>query len=94
MIAGVTAKAKIEIDKKADVLSIPIDAIMEDPDSGKTYVMKLDGTKLKKLPIELGLEGDFDVEVTSGNLSKGDKVVLNPTFDMTDGMEVTPAPEQ
>ncbi len=93
LIAGVTAKAKIEIEKKADVLAIPIDAIMEDPDTGENFAMVLKGTKLKKIPIELGIEGDFEVEVRSGDLSEGDQVVLNPTYDMTDGMEVTPAPE-
>lgn len=94
LIAGVTAKAKIEIEKKSNVLSVPIDSLMEDPDTGDSYVMMLEGTMLKKIPVELGIEGDFHVEVSSGNLSQGDKVVLNPTFEMTDGMEVVPAPEQ
>ena len=93
LIAGVTAKAVIEIEKKSNVLSVPIDAILEDPESGENFVMVLDETKLKKVAVELGLEGDFHVEVASGDLASGDKVVLNPTFDMTDGMEVAPAPE-
>lgn len=93
LIAGVTAKAKIEIQKKSNVLSVPIDSILEDPNTGEASVMVLNGTTLKKVPVELGIEGDFNVEITSGNLKVGDKVVLNPTFDMTDGMEVAPAPE-
>lgn len=94
LIAGVTAKAKIEIEKRSNVLSIPLDAVVEDPNSGDSYVMMLNGTKLKNVPVELGLEGDFNIEISSGKLSEGDKVVLNPTFEMTDGMEVSPAPEQ
>lgn len=93
LIAGVTAKATIEIETRSNVLTVPIDAILEDPNTGDNYVMVLDGTKLKKISVELGLEGDFNVEIASGALSEGDKVVLNPTFDMTDGMDVTPAPE-
>jgi len=93
LIAGVTAKAKIEIEKKTDVLSAPIDSILEDPNTGDSYVMVLNGTTLKKVPVELGIEGDFNVEVSSGKLETGDMVVLNPTFEMTDGMEVAPAPE-
>lgn len=93
LIAGVTAKAKIEIQKKSDVLSIPIDSILEDPNTGDTYVMVLNGTSLKKVSVELGIEGDFKVEISSGSLKAGDQVVLNPTFEMTDGMEVAPAPE-
>jgi len=93
LIAGVTAKAKIEIEKKSDVLSAPIDSVLEDPTSGDSYVMVLNGTTLKKVPVELGIEGDFNVEISSGKLKTGDLVVLNPTFEMTDGMEVAPAPE-
>jgi RND family efflux transporter MFP subunit len=93
LIAGVTAKAKIEIQKKSNVLSVPIDSILEDPNTGGASVMVMNGTALKKVPVELGIEGDFNVEITSGSLKVGDKVVLNPTFDMTDGMEVAPAPE-
>lgn len=93
LIAGVTAKAEIEIDKKTDVLSVPIDSILEDPTTEESYVMVLDGTTLKKVSVTLGIEGDFNVEIGSGKLKAGDMVVLNPTFDMTDGMEVAPAPE-
>lgn len=92
LIAGVTAKAKIEIQKANGVLSVPIDSILEDPESGKSFVMLLNGKAIKKVPVELGIEGDFNVEITSGSLKEGDQVVLNPTFDMTDGMEVTTAP--
>lgn len=92
LIAGVTAKAKIEIQKANAVLSVPIDSILEDPESGKSFVMLLNGKVLKKVPVELGIEGDFNMEITSGSLKEGDQVVLNPTFDMTDGMEVTTAP--
>ena len=92
LIAGVTAKAKIEIQKKNGVLSVPIDAILEDPTTGDSYVMLLSGTVLKKVPVELGIEGDFNVEITSGDLAASDQVVLNPTFDMTDGMTVAPMP--
>lgn len=93
LIAGVTAKAKIEIQKKANVLSVPIDSILEDPNTGENYVMVLNETVLKKVSVELGIEGDFNVEIIAGDIKADDQVVLNPTFDMTDGMEVAPPPE-
>lgn len=92
LIAGVTAKAKIEIEKREKVLSVPIDSILEDPAAGDSYVMVLNETVLKKVFVKLGIEGDFNVEITSGDLKEGDQVVLNPTFEMTDGMEVAPMP--
>ncbi|MDD2484707.1 MAG: efflux RND transporter periplasmic adaptor subunit, partial [Eubacteriales bacterium] len=88
LIAGVTAKAKIEIQKKPAVLAIPIDSILEDPASGESYVFKLKGTLLKKVIVTLGVEGDFNTELVSGDLKDGDQVVLSPTFDLADGMEV------
>jgi hypothetical protein len=33
------------------------------------------------------------VEMVSGNLKKGDQVVLSPTFDLTDGMKVLAVPQ-
>jgi HlyD family secretion protein len=94
LMAGVTAAAKIEIEKRSKVLAVPMDSILEDPNSGKNFVMVVKAAKLKKVPVELGLEGDFNVEISSGKIAAGDQVVLNPTFDMTDGMEVAPTPEQ
>ncbi|HWQ78252.1 MAG TPA: efflux RND transporter periplasmic adaptor subunit [Anaerovoracaceae bacterium] len=93
LIAGVTASAKIEIETKENVLAVPIDAILEDPTTGDNSVMMLNGTTLKKVSVELGLEGDFNVEISSGELKAGDKIVLNPTFEMTDGMVVVSQPE-
>lgn len=93
LIAGVTAKAEIEIEKKDNVLSVPIDAILEDPSTGDASVILLKETVLKKIPVELGLEGDFNIEIISSDIKEGDLVVLNPTFEMTDGMEATPSPK-
>ncbi len=92
LIAGVTAKAKIEIQKQKNVLAVPIDSVLEDIDTGESYVMVLNETILKKVPVKLGIEGDFHVEITSGEIKPEDQVVLSPTFEMTDGMEVAPVP--
>ncbi|WP_051280288.1 efflux RND transporter periplasmic adaptor subunit [Anaerovorax odorimutans] len=94
LFAGVSAKADISIEKKTDVLTVPIDAILTDPNTGKNSVMVVKNNKLKKVLVELGTEGDFNVEVTSGELKEGNKVVLGPTLDMTDGMEVTSMPQE
>lgn len=93
LIAGVTAKARIQIQKRENVLALPIDAVMLDPNSGKSYVMKVEGTVLKKIPVTIGVEGDFTVEMVSGKLKKGDQVVLSPTFDLKDGTEVLAVPQ-
>lgn len=94
LIAGVTAKAKIEIDKKSKVLSVPIDSVLEDPDTEESFVLIVADTIIKKVPVKLGIEGDFHVEIISGDLSEQDQVVLSPTFEMADGMEVIALPQK
>ncbi len=89
LIAGVTAKAKILIESRSQVMTVPIDAVLEDPDTGESFVLTVVDGLLKKVVFTPGVEGDFYLEVLSGPLSEGDQVVLNPTFDLVDGMEVS-----
>ncbi len=89
LIAGVTAKAVINTDSRQQVLTLPTDAVFEDPSSGKTYVfvIKKDST-VKKIPVTIGLEGDFNVEVLEGSLKQGTQVVLSPDIELKSGSKV------
>ncbi|QIB67918.1 efflux RND transporter periplasmic adaptor subunit [Aminipila butyrica] len=89
LIAGVTAKAEILIHEKTDTLAVPVDAILEDVNDGADYVFVIKKSKLQKVPVELGIEGDFDSEIITDKIKVGDQVVLSPNYDLTDGMEVT-----
>ena len=89
LIAGVTAKATILIDKREGVLAVPIDAVLEDANSGESYVFVInDESKLEKKVVEVGLEGDLYVEIANG-LTEGQQVVLAPEMTYTDGMLVS-----
>lgn len=94
LIAGVTAKAKILIESRPQVMTVPIDAVLEDPDTEESFVLTVEETTIKKVIITPGIEGDFYLEVLSAPLAEGDQVVLNPTFDLTDGMQVLVSPLQ
>lgn len=89
LIAGVTARAEILVEEKQNVLTVPLDAILEDPSTGElsVFVVQADST-LRQVQVETGLEGDFNIEIVSGELKEGDQVVLGATFDLTDGMTV------
>ncbi|MBN7773321.1 efflux RND transporter periplasmic adaptor subunit [Clostridium aminobutyricum] len=89
LIAGVTAKANILIQKKENALSVPIDAVLEDVSAGKTYVFVIKKNVLHKVEVKTGLEGDFNIEIISDKVKPGDQVVLAPTYSLTDGMPVT-----
>lgn len=89
LIAGVNAKAEILIHEKENALAVPVDAIMEDVNDGANYVFVIKNNKIKKIKVKTGIEGDFSIEIISDKIKAGDQVVLSPTFDLTNGMEVT-----
>lgn len=71
---GMTADADIIINKKNDVITIPLSSLTPD---NKVYVKTAKG--FKKVAITLGLQNDTDTQVTSG-LSVGDTIALDPTL--------------
>ena len=96
LIAGVTAKATILIDEVAAVLTVPIDAVFEDPSTGETSVFIIsENDTLTKVPVNIGLEGDFDTEISAADesgsalLTEGARIVLAPSYELADGMAVT-----
>ncbi len=90
LISGITAKAKILVDKRENTLTVPMDAVLENPETEETYVLRLDDNNIiEKVKVKVGLEGNLRVEVLETQLKEGDKVVLAPTLLMEEGSTVT-----
>ncbi|MDR3295019.1 MAG: efflux RND transporter periplasmic adaptor subunit [Clostridiales Family XIII bacterium] len=87
LIAGVTGKTKIQIAKSENVLCAPADAIFTDPVTGENALFILEGSVLRQVPVTKGVEDILTVEISSDALKAGDRVVLSPSFEWTDGME-------
>ncbi len=101
---GMTANVTIVSAERVDVLKLPIRALSFNPkgartpgagtDHGGTHgasVWKLDGTgSLERVEIEPGLRDDQDVEVVSGDLHAGDRVVVS--FRRSGAPEAAPRP--
>lgn len=85
MIAGVNAKVDILVAKKEDVLYVPLEAILDEGEA--SFILLGNDSIIKKIPIEKGLESISNVEIFSSELSVGDKIILNPSEDLTDGSE-------
>lgn len=85
LISGVTAKARIIVEAANQVLAVPVEAILEEPNTLKHFIFILDDGLLKKIPVTLGVEGNFNVEIRDVVLDVGTRVVLSPTLDMVDG---------
>ncbi len=73
---GYRASAKVVVSFRENAILLPYEAIGQD-DSGQEYVLKLQGLRIMKQPIETGSELEDRVEVCQG-LKKQDAVMLHP----------------
>ena len=90
---GMTAKAKIKVQEKVDVLTVPVQAVLEK--DKKKYLFVLDGKKAKKMTVTAGLSDDLYTEV-EGALKAGTVVITGPARilkDLEDGAVVKEKPK-
>ena len=81
LISGMSAKAKIVLTDRENVLSVPYDLVQQDED-GKSYVLcaeeNKDGTYTAvKKNITVGDEINYYTEVTGGDLIAGDYIIMD-----------------
>lgn len=71
---GMNGDAAIVLEKKSNVLSVPLSALTSN--NGDSYVKVLNGQgKTEERQVEVGIETETDIEIVSG-LSEQDQVVL------------------
>ena len=78
---GMTAQVKILVDRLENVLSVPVQAVLQY--NGKDHVTKKVGDRYDRVEVTLGASNDKFVQVTKG-LADGDVVVLNPMSLMSE----------
>ena len=81
LISGMSAKAKIVLTDRENVLSVPYELVQQDED-GKSYVLcaeeNKDGTYTAvKKNITVGDEINYYTEVTGGDLKAGDYIIMD-----------------
>lgn len=94
LIAGITARAKIELKKAEDALIVPLSALIQQPD-GSMAVAAVENNVISMIPVTTGVESDIEAEVIpveEGKLSEGMQIVANVMQPLTDGMTVTAIP--
>lgn len=72
---GMTAEVKILIDERRNVLTVPVQCVVEM--GGKFYAWRMIGGDAEKAVVTLGTGDDQNIEVTAG-LAEGDLVLQNP----------------
>ncbi len=78
---GMTAQVEILVDRKEDVLNIPVLAVLQY--HGKDHVTKKVEDRFVESEVELGVSNEKYVEVLKG-LKEGDVVAMSPISLMTD----------
>jgi RND family efflux transporter MFP subunit len=92
---GMNTRMNIVLETRENVLSVPYDAVFEDADGAlKLYVLDeasgadaASRATAKAVPVTVGLETDFAVEVSGPDLREGLRVITDPA-SVTDGAEV------
>lgn len=94
LIAGITAKAKIELQKAEDAWVVPVSALYQQPD-GSTAIVAVEDNIAHMIPVTTGVESDIQVQVISaeeGKLTEGMQIIETPAAYLTDGMAVVAVP--
>ena len=78
---GMTAQVEILVDRKENVLTIPVLAVLQF--HGKDHVTKKVDDRFVQTDVELGVSNEKYVEVLKG-LNEGDVVAMSPISLMTD----------
>lgn len=83
---GMFATSKLVLDKKGNIITIPLNAVIEK--GGEKYVYIVDEKdRAHKIAVEVGIEGEKEIEIISG-LNPKDQVVVRGQDYIKDGSEV------
>jgi multidrug efflux pump subunit AcrA (membrane-fusion protein) len=93
LLSGMSAKAKVILTDKTNILCVPYDLVQED-ESGQSYVLCAedngDGTYTAvRKDIETGDEVNYYIEVTGGDVQEGDYVILDYSISEGDVFQAT-----
>lgn len=94
LIAGITAKARIELEKAEDVWVVPISALIQQAD-GSTAIAAVEQGTVKLIPVKTGVESDIQAEVIpeeESAFSEGMQIIDTPSDVIADGMQVMVLP--
>ncbi len=85
LVPGMTVDVEIIVAESPDAVQVPADAIVSR--GGELLVFKLDGSRVRAMPVKLGLSSVTATEVLEG-LSPGDLVVVGGAQGLEDGASV------
>ena len=82
---GMFANASIELDSRANVLTLPVEAVIRNED--ENYCCRVESNKIVRQPIKLGLRAGAEIEVLDGIAEDSLVVLIRPQL-LTNGQQV------
>jgi RND family efflux transporter MFP subunit len=82
---GMFANATIELDTRANVLTLPVDAVVRN--EKETYCCRIESERIVHQPIKFGLRAGSDIEVVDG-ISQDSLIVLARPQGLAQGQQV------
>lgn len=86
LVPGLYAEADLQLDRKENIPSVPIQALSHQGDKTTVFVVNPDGT-LEQRPVLVGLETSSYAEIVSG-LNEGEEVVVSDRSGLKPGQKV------
>ena len=76
MKPGMSARVNIILNEKSDIYTVASDSIVQNGNSKSIYIAEKNGEKpneyiIKELPVETGLESDFNIEISGEGITDG-----------------------
>jgi RND family efflux transporter MFP subunit len=88
LVPGLYAEARLQLDRKDDVLTVPVQALNHEGDKTTVFVVNQDG-ELEDRSVQLGLQTSSDAEIISG-INDGEQVVVSDRSSLKSGEKVHP----
>jgi RND family efflux transporter MFP subunit len=88
LVPGLYAEANLQLDRKENIPSVPIQALSRKGDTATVLVVGGDG-RVEQRMVQVGLETSSDAEIVSG-LSEGEQVVVGDRSALKPGEKVNP----
>lgn len=87
LIAGITARARIVLNRAENVWVVLVSALIEREDG--VWIAAAESGKIRMIPVEKGVEGEVSVEISGEELSEEILYLVTPDPDVQNGMEIT-----
>lgn len=91
---GMSSRVNIILDEKSDIYAVSSDSIVQNGDVKSIYVAEKNGEKanqyiIKELPINTGIESDFNVEISGEGIADGIIIIDDPsTYKVGDKIQI------